>query len=611
MNRRAAAVLCCAVVAALAGCASLPVDGPVQSGAPVAEDVGAVFPVAYGPDLDAAPEDIVNGFLRASAAGLGDGFAVARQYLAEPARSAWKPDAGVVVMQGSVTAEEVATDRVVVSLTPASAVSESGVLTEVMAGTEVDVEFGLVRNADGQWRINSLADGVLLSEPNFSTLYRATLLYFVSPDQTYLVPELRWFPARITPTYAAAALLAGPSEWLRDAVRTAVPDGVGLTLDTVTVTDGVATVDLTTEELSASAEDRALLQAQLDATLTQLPGVRSVSITVGGAPIFAADTPELERDPQPGTTPFMLVDPPEDSPAQAGGEDAAAAGDDATAPAKQAKQADESEQSEPGAGDEVGDQSRDEEVAEPQPGSRLVYWDGSELVPVEGFGTFSGPLIRRPAVSYDGETVVYLDGERGLFLAGEEEVELVSQPGLTPPSMDRHGWVWTSSAEGLLAVLPGGETVTVAADWLADRTVGSLRVSRDGTRIVVISTDANGAVVIEVAGVVRDDVGAPQRLTRPLTVGVPMVQADQAVWVDENTVAVLGRSGTQTASVPYLVTVGGTVRALTGVEDAVRIAAGRSDRSIFLATSAGELYAAEGTGWRLVAEGVQDPTFPG
>ena len=150
----------------------------------------------------------------------------------------------------------------------------------------------------------------------------------------------------------------------------------------------------------------------------------------------------------------------------------------------------------------------------------------------------------------------------------------------------------------------------MAAPWLDGRTVRSLRVSREGTRIAVVSAGADG-VTVDVAGVVRDASGTPQRLTDHLRVGARLVTATEVAWVDESTLAVLGTSGTMTGPTVHLVPTGGLTRALPAIEGAVSVTAGRGERAVYVATADGGLHTLRGTSWASVATGVHSPAFPG
>ena len=63
----------------------------------------------------------------------------------------------------------------------------------------------------GQWRIETLADGSILSKADFDTTYSDLPVYFPDPTGGWLVPDVRWFPVGgATATVLVKAVLAGP-----------------------------------------------------------------------------------------------------------------------------------------------------------------------------------------------------------------------------------------------------------------------------------------------------------------------------------------------------------------------------------------------------------------
>src|SRR5699024_10720022 len=108
-------------------------------------------------------------------------------------------------------------------------------------------------------------------------------------------------------TYAVRGLMAGAGEWLSPAVISAIPDGTELSIDSVTVSGGIANVPLTSAVQTASADDRALLVAQIEQTLTSVSQVQGVQVTVGDVPLeVSASTPDLAVDPGVGRTVTVL-----------------------------------------------------------------------------------------------------------------------------------------------------------------------------------------------------------------------------------------------------------------------------------------------------------------
>ena len=560
---RALLVVVLAACAAVTGCVAIPTDGPIGRGdVPLAEPAAAV-PIGNDPVVDATPQQIVNDFLTASTAGFRDEFTVARRYLTRSASAEWDPRARTLVyVAGAGPSIEVAEERgpgfVRVTVPVAAYVDRSGRYTEGVPGSrDEELVFELRQDSRDQWRIAALDDVVLLSEPNFGPAYSRTPVYFATADQEHLVPDLRWFPADKVATYAVDALLEGPSPWLRDAVDTGVPEGASRSTAAVAFSpDSEATVDLAAETNRAET-DRQLLQAQLEATIPDQNGVR---VTVGGLPWETGPTPVLERDVAPVDGPFLLV------------------------------------------------------------GDRLAVVQGGQVVPLPDVAPLTGLDARSPALSPDTATRVVLSGTSQLLLlppAAAPPVPLVVGTDLLPPSVDRHGWVWTgerASTGRLVGVRADGTDVEVNAPWLEGRVVRSLRVARDGARIAVVSALPTGAdVTVHVAGVVRNESGDPLRITEGLPIGAVLDEASQVAWVDEVTVAVLGRSADLSVDTLHLVTVGGPTRALTYLDATVGIASGKSDRSLYLVDADGTLIARQGSGWKEVPAPtpVRDPTFPG
>jgi hypothetical protein len=550
----------------LVGCTQIPTSGPVQAGDGQVPEPDSVVVLAEGPQLDSPPERIVGDFLLAGAAGLSGGldFDVARQYLYGDALADWDPRGGVLVASGT-RIDVPADSQVTMEASVRAKVDADGRYSEAVPDARETVTFDLVQDTRGQWRIADLPDGLVLSPRQFSDHYRSAQLFFLTPDETQLVPEVRYYPASNLPTSVVRGLLAGPSPWLRDAVRTAVPVGVELTPAAVLVdANGVAEVDLGPPGLVQSAA-RDLLVAQVTATLKELPQVRSVVVRAGVSGVQIEGEVELTTagDAELAGGPEMLL----------------------------------------------------ERVVDGVGTSELVALVGGRLVPVANVGPLTGLDARSPARSEDGSLRVLLDGPSRLVLApaaDAEAVTLLEATGLAEPSVDRYGWVWTASASQVLAVDAAGTPVQVAAPWLADREVRSVRVSRDGTRIAVISEGEDGGTTVDVAGVVRDEVGGPLQLSEQAPrAGAALTEAEAAVWIDDTRLAVLAR-GPGSATV-WIVPVGGQSLPLPEVAGAVSLAGGRLEASLLVATEDGVLVRLDDPTWVPVpgVAGVRTPSYPG
>ncbi len=145
----------------------------------------------------------------------------------------------------------------------------------------------MLAKENGEWRINTPPRGLLVAEYSFTSLYQPYDLYFVG-NGTSLVPDPIYLPALNNPANVASALvkalLNGPSKWLKPAVSTAVPPNTTLSVDSVTITDGIADVQLSDSVLALPDPQRSLLAAQIAYTLKQAGGVKGVAIKVNQQP---------------------------------------------------------------------------------------------------------------------------------------------------------------------------------------------------------------------------------------------------------------------------------------------------------------------------------------
>jgi len=570
-SRMAARLTAGWVVAALAlgGCASIPTAGPVMQGDTVVQGYNAPGLRARGPVAGDDPLRIVTGFLTAQAAGPAGDFDVAQEFLADA--ETWNSESQVLVFDGDLdlTMDEdtMKTGRVTVtgSATVVGALDKRGVYTEDVPGGEktVPVSFGLVRQGD-EWRIDTVQDGLLLSESGFLAAFRATRLYFPSADREVLVPDDRWFPNRTWQTSAVKQVLVGPVEWLRGSTAPIVPEGTVLNPEAVPSAGGIVDVRLTDAISLAPPEDRALLKAQLEATLFD-----ALPLTVN---LYRGE--DLLSTPSAGTVPIKAV-------AQ-GSEVVAAQGE-------------------------------------------VMVLDGAagDVAPMTPAVPLDGIAATALAQGANARPLVVRDGTgRILRLATKNlpAATLLEGEDLLAPSVDRFGGVWSGprSQTGALQVVrsdlsEAAAPVAVEAPWLAGRTVQSIRVAHDGARIAVVSTSSVGETRVDVAGIVRDGKDVPTGLSDPFRVGAPITSASQVVWADESTLAVLGTDETEAATTVHLVLVGGSTTRLSPVAGATAISAGDGERSVQVLTQDGTLFGRSRSGavWEKRIEGVALPTFPG
>jgi len=554
------------LVLLLTSCAQIPRSGPVGK----SKDEGAgnpnapvFFPAA--PRAGSSPETIIEDFYMAGS-GYEDDYPVARQFLTQAQSVTWKPDKRALVFREAHVVKTATENEYLYELDLAYSVDADGVATQFPPGTKETILL-TVEQVEGEWRISKVPDGTAIAEETFKVIYGANPIYFYDPTFTYAVPDYRWFIKKNTVKSMTSALLAGPAPYLRGAVVSAFPSGMKLARESVPVVSGAAQVDLSAKELfDASAEDRQRMQNQLALTFRSQPDVINVQLR--------ADQ-DLVRVEDNGTVlPPVL---------------------DKNVPARQIAVSN-------------GD---------------LVRYENNRVTPLPDIQSVAGLGPHAPAESPVSQTAAFLNGDRTTLYSiepGQPARQLTTRSTLTGPSFSPHDWVWTAGpgANGAAEVVaykptgvPPGTTVpavTITPSWLSGRTVKDFRVSREGTRALVIS-EANGKSAVQITGIVRTPDGVPKDLTTPVTL-LSTGTANQGVWINGSTVAVMSGSATSTVVPELLSLASGEPQQLAPWDGLTSLSAGNGSEQIYGQSDAG-IFQRVGNGWELQLKGPTEPAFPG
>lgn len=548
--RAVRAAFAAALIAALAGCATIPVTGPVTGGGALAEseDLGFVFR-PQGPAEGAAPVEILTGFI-AAGAGPQNNYEVARQFLTADFAPEWDPNAGTLVHSRS-TSTLVESDTSLALVVPVSGrVDGAGRYEEYGDQLSVELPFRLVQEA-GEWRISEAPSGTVVARSLFDRLFAQRALYFYDPTFTYLVPDLRWFPAAAdAPTRIVEALLEGPSAPLAAPVlASAFPEGTTLARQSVTTTAGEAVVELSNEVVRADPTTRQRMQVQLARSLVSR-NVVSVRISVDGTEPMApagGGTPIL----QPQVNPRPLV-------------------------------------------------ARDGEFG---------FLVGDQVEPLEGFSDAVAGLAPTAAVfGRDTEQLALLT-EAGVVAlqAGQDPLVVDDRAGLIAPGLDNGGYLWTVPADrpGELRVTqPGGEPLELAEPWMEASRIVALAVARDSTRLLVLLDTAEGPR-LRVHGIVRDGAGAPVSLSPNWFELVPPEGTPvTATWVSETAVGSLGVDAQGVGAIRTQDVAGQQLDVVADVPGAVGLVGGNGLSGLRVVTADGAVAVLRGTTWQRTGSGV-------
>ncbi|MBE3074834.1 MAG: GerMN domain-containing protein [Actinobacteria bacterium] len=582
-------VVVMAAVVGLSACGGLPTGTAVQQGSRVGEP--ALQPVRVQPDgpaTDATPVQIVRGFLRAGAgAGFDDNHAIARSFFARSIKDEWLPDSGVKVYgdDSALKVELLTPNTVRVTAVIVAEVDSAGRYREMPAGTLAKATFGMQKLGVG-WRISKPTKGfgLWLSASDLDRTYRSFTIAYVSKVAQTIVGDRRWFP--VTPglaTTLARAQLAPVPGYLTGAAQTGVPTGTALAVDSVPIQSGRAVVDLSASALVANPGLRRAMWAQFVTTLMQVASVTEVSLEVKGAGLDLPDMPD--RVSVLTTLGYQI---------------------DSSASVRTAILRNGSELSRVSS-----DRSSEQDRPPKSPtGSALpkiptgwvslaLSWNGQEIA---GIGGDHGDLAR-------------WQGNRLFRLA-----EFGSQ--LTKPSYDSMNGLWVAGHAGGAArvwvidtsLSPMGKAKprVISAPWLANRTVLALKVSTDNQRMALITSDRAGRDVhVVVAGIVRSAKGVPVSLAaEPLRVGWTLTVATDLAWVDDSTLAVVGRVSPKDVIGPQLVEIGGKVTAMPPVAGTRLVTDTGGLRGVVVITDRAKVLVRAGNGWQVLQTGT-DFLIPG
>jgi hypothetical protein len=315
-----------------------------------------------------------------------------------------------------------------------------------------------------------------------------------------------------------------------------------LSLNSVTVADGVASVDLTAKALTASSLARRQMKSQIRATLTQLPNVYSVSIAVERGPQEIADLPELL--PTSASDQAVIL--------------------------------------------EDGElQMLTADVATPIAGS-------SDLIKRTGAFDFA-MTASTDWVALKSPSGVYRS-HIGIF--GSSPALVDSRPGQLAPMFDDQNYLWTmtkKAGEAVQITSPGGIHHTLKLGWLDSFPRRQFAISAEGSRIALL-VGSGQTVRAYVASILRDKDGLPIAFGAPIEV-VGVNDTPRSVsWSDENTIAVLHSLGDNTTGAG-LFTIGGTMRDLGAIESARTLEARTNSSAVYALDADSNLYSYRNISW--------------
>lgn len=566
----------------LAGCVNVPTSGPVErveGQQPTCQNCVnvEVAPPAPGDN----PQTIVEGYLLANA-NFQPNYSVARQFLTHSAAQRWSADQGLTIYTGGPKG-----DGAAVKLVGRFVGALARDRTFSPRDQKLNIDFKLVRE-DGEWRISAPPPGLLVTKFAFDKFYERYNLYFVGsagalvPDAIYL-PDLR-APANIA-SALVKGLLRGPSHWLAPAVRTAVPPSTTLSVDSVTISDGVAQVPLSEAVASLPEADRILLAAQMVYTLKQVIGVKKVQLQVEGRPLRLLEGQQESDLAVPIDQPFGVDPVP------------AVASEDLYLVRR-------------------GSVQRIANSSEPPQVDPLPVPLGRERYDVDSLAVSVG----------NGDLAMVTDGGTALRAAPTAGNDVATRvrgaSGLLRPQFTRNSELWavgTVQGRQRIWVFSSGKGAKVTAPIVERGTVLAFRVSPDGSRIALLVREKGKTrTTLGVARINRSDgitVDGWRGLATSTTSSTSSIALLRDVaWSDASTLLVLGAANPQS---PYITsTVSDDAAEIetppqSNDWDAQSLAVQLRTGTAVVVARDGRVFRNDAGRWRQLLDGVSAVAYPG
>lgn len=601
-HRPARAVACTALgVVLLAGCASMPDSGDLRDVESTPRQDTGVRVFAMPPAEDAQASEIMQGFLEALTSDDPD-YDTARKYLTADAARAWRPERSATVLANGPS---IATDNQPVGR------GASDSLTFILTGSKVATvddqqaykpddgdyrrKVHLTKDAkSGQWRIDSLPQGVVMGKTDFQRNYTAVNKYYfasgttvAATGQPVAVADPVFVRGKVDPmTQVVQSLLRGPTRWLRPVVRSSFPTGTALR-------KGVS---------GLTPDDQNRLTVPLNAKAARVGQTKCMEMATQLLFTLRNLTPTLESVELRGPGGHRLCDLP--------GERADSAAWHASA-------------------------QRPDYLYFLDGKRRLVRLPseatGTGATPVPGpLGEPGGRVLRSAAVSRDEQDVAGIGADgKSLYVtslssdASLGEAVVTSQGAtkddrLTTPSWDAHGDLWvadTDPAHTKLYVLEqgGGKPVQVSVPNPPGQ-IRDVRVAADGVRVALV-VEKDGKQSLLIGRIEHGDKSGDGPEVVELRSAAPDLEQITAMsWAGDSRLVVVGLEQGGVHQMRYVQVDGSTLdgpapAALSGVR---AIAASEHERVPLVAYSEdGIVRLPSGAQWQKVDKDGTAPIYPG
>jgi hypothetical protein len=182
----------------LVACGGIPKNSSIQEGSILGSvpEGSIVRVIASTPQNGMTPEEIVSGFLNASASSEND-FKIAREYLIPELRDIWKPTDQIQVYEGQGRLNTTESNSVIFTAPLNSVIDARSRITLSEPDSQLVQEFKL-KKVDNEWRINLDFKGLSISRADLNRSFTTFPLWFPDSSLKTLTPDIVVLPRSTT-----------------------------------------------------------------------------------------------------------------------------------------------------------------------------------------------------------------------------------------------------------------------------------------------------------------------------------------------------------------------------------------------------------------------------
>jgi hypothetical protein len=210
-----------------------------------------------------------------------------------------------------------------------------------------------------------------------------------------------------------------------------------------------------------------------------------------------------------------------------------------------------------------------------------------------GLSFFSSRTVSKLAASKAGDKLAALTesgvSETGLAAPGSSVEVVDPRSSLAGLEYDSLSYLWLAAGSQVSV-----NSLPIQASWLAGQSIVDFSLSPEGSRVALVVT-RGGSNQVLIAPVVRDAKGVPIQLAAPIAIGSEIDNPVRLSWFDRVTVAIVDDEP-ELSSIA-LVSIGGTTRLIQGVAGVSSLVALGDGTNIYALKESGELVVYRGSFW--------------